>query len=168
MKKTLAAVRLFAAAIIVSAIGIYFEPVIAQSIGVIIRAQDGTSQGPSISGSTDITSGLSFGTGYTSINKHLATGGSNTPTLSTCGTSPTLATGSTDTAGKITVGTSASNACTLTFAVAYTTAPFCIVQNLTTGAAANVYTVIGATIIWSSALADSTVLVYHCIAPAGG
>lgn len=91
-----------------------------------------------------------------------------TPAVTTCGTSAALATGSTDLAGKITVGTTASNACTLTFSAAYTAAPFCVVQNLTTGAAANVYAVTTTTIIWSSALADSTVLHYHCIAPTGG
>lgn len=91
-----------------------------------------------------------------------------TPALSTCGTSPVLATGSTDLAGKITVGTTASNACTLTFSAAYTTAPFCVVQNKTTGAAANVYTVSTTTIVWSSALADSSELFYHCIAATGG
>ena len=91
-----------------------------------------------------------------------------TPVLSVCGTSPALATGSTDLAGKITVGTTASNACTLTFSSAYTTAPVCVVQNLTTGAAANVYAVSTTAIVWSSALADSTVLHYHCIALTGG
>lgn len=104
--------------------------------------------------------------GLLSVQRMANLGG--TPALSTCGTSPVLATGSTDVAGKITVGTTASNACTLTFSVAYTTAPVCVVQNLTTGAAANVYAVAAGTIIWSSALADSSVLHYHCIGLTGG
>lgn len=93
------------------------------------------------------------------------------PVLSTCGTSPAIATGSTNMAGKITVGTSASNACTLTFNTAsapWVTAPVCVVQNLTTGAGANVYAVTSTTIIWSSALADSTVLHYICMGLQGG
>lgn len=89
------------------------------------------------------------------------------PVLSTCGTSPAVSAGSTDTNWRITVGTTASNACTLTFAapVAGVT-PFCVVQNQTTGAGANVYVVSATTIVWSSALADSTVLVGHCMWPA--
>lgn len=86
-----------------------------------------------------------------------------TPVVSTCGTSAALAVGSTDVAGKITVGTSASNACTLTFSSAWAVAPFCVVQNSLTGAAANVYAVSTTAIVWSSALADSTTLFYHCI-----
>jgi len=131
--------------------------------------QNGVPTGPSVTGA-DTAHGIYFGTNRTGISGHVeaGAGSGSTPALSTCGTSPVLATGSTDFAGKITVGTTASNACTLTFGTAFTGAPFCVVQNLTTGAAANVYTVIAATIIWSSALADSTVLVYHCVAPSGG
>lgn len=89
------------------------------------------------------------------------------PVLSTCGTSPAVTTGSTDTNWRITVGTTASNACTLTFAAPIAgVTPFCVVQNQTTGAGANVYAVTATTIIWSSALADSTVLVGHCLWPA--
>lgn len=143
---------------------------IAGAQGVIGIFQNGIPTGPSVYGIGDSTSGLYFGTNRVGVAGHLegGQGTGDTPALSTCGTSPALATGSTDFAGKITVGTSASNACTLTFGTAYTTAPFCVVQNLTTGAAANVYAVATTTIIWSSALADSTVLHYHCVAPSGG
>lgn len=139
--------------------------------GVIGVFQNGTRLAPSVYGVGDSSSGLYFGTGYTGVTKHLATGSvatANLPVLSTCGTSPSLATGSTDFVGKITVGTTASNACTLTFGTAYTTAPVCVVQNLTTGAAANVYAVAAGTIIWSSALADSTVLHYVCVGLSNG
>ena len=141
----------------------FAAPLVAQ--GVIGVFQNGLAAAPSVYGIGDVTSGLYFNTGYAGFSKHDAAGSvatANLPVLSTCGTSPALAAGSTDQAGKITVGTSASNACTLTFGTSYGTAPFCIVQNLTTGAAANVYVVAAATIIWSSALADSTVLMYMC------
>lgn len=144
---------------------------LAYSQGFLGPFRDGIPSGPSIFGTTDSTAGLYFGTNRVGVSGHLESGVKGPavpPVLSTCGTSPSLATGSTDTAGKITVGTSASNACTLTFGTAYTSAPFCIVQNATTGAGANVYTVIAATIVWSSALADSTVLFYHCFAASGG
>ena len=101
------------------------------------------------------------------FSRHVGAGSvatANLPVLSACGTSSALATGSTDHAGKITVGTSASNACTLTFGTTYTTAPFCVYQNMTTGAAANVATVSATAIAWSSVLADSTVLMYICVA----
>lgn len=96
------------------------------------------------------------------IGHPVAAGNFNTapPTVGTCGTGASVT--GTDFAGKITVGTSASDACTLTFGKTWTVAPVCVVQNLTTGAAANVYTVSATTIVWSSALADSTALVYMC------
>jgi hypothetical protein len=134
--------------------------------GFIGIFQNGTSNAPSVYGIGDTLSGLYFGTGFTGFTKHEVAGtvsGANLPVLSTCGTSPALGTGSTDHAGKITVGTSASAACTLTFGTTYTTAPFCVVQNLTSGAPANVYVVSATTIVWSSVLADSTVLEYICI-----
>lgn len=115
----------------------------------------------SVGGTTTLT-GATTHTGLTTVGRVGTTG--TIPVVSVCGTSSAIATGSTDTAGRITVGTSASNACTLTFSAAFTAAPVCVVQNMTTGAAANVYAVSTTAIVWSSALADSTVLVYHCIA----
>lgn len=88
----------------------------------------------------------------------------NLPVLSACGTSAALTAGSTDHAGTITVGTSASNGCTATFGTTYTAAPTCVYQNNTTGAAVNVLTTSATAMVWSSALADSTVLNYICIA----
>lgn len=130
---------------------------------------NGLPTNPTISGQT-LTRGFYFNSKGLGFSGHIESGVSANmvPALSTCGTSPTLATGSTDAAGLITVGTSASNACTLTFGTAYNTAPFCVVQNSLTGAAANVYTVSTTAIVWSSALADSSTLFYHCFARSGG
>lgn len=142
----------------------------ATSQGFIGVFQNGTASQPSVYGIGDTLSGIYFGTGKVGPTKHLAAGSTataNLPVLSLCGTSSALGAGSTDMAGKITVGTSASNACTLTFGTTYTTGPHCIVQNATTGAAANLYTVGATSIVWSSALADSTVLYYICIAEGG-
>lgn len=105
--------------------------------------------------------GLEFGPNGKIVEHVLSQG--KQPVLSACGTSPALTAGSTDVAGKITVGTTASAACTLTFGTAWAVAPFCIVQNATTGAPANVYTVSTTAIAVSSVLADSTVLFYICI-----
>ena len=150
-------------------LALFAVPTFAIAQFVASPLQNGAPTGPSVTGS-DTASGVYFGTNRVGISGHLegGSGTGDTPALSTCGTSPALATGSTDLAGKITVGTTASNACTLTFGTAFTAAPFCVVQNLTTGAGANVYAVNTTTIVWSSALADSTVLMYHCIAPSGG
>lgn len=90
------------------------------------------------------------------------------PTIGTCGTSPSITTGSTNTAGKFTMGTSASNACTVTFSSAYTSAPFCVVQNATTGAGAFSATISAAAITIGGTAADSSVFFYTCIAPSGG
>lgn len=52
------------------------------------------------------------------------------PTLSACGTSPTIRAGSTDTAGEITEGTTAAG-CTITFTSAKSNIPFCVVSSQT-------------------------------------
>jgi hypothetical protein len=165
----LAVLAFGAAAMLAGALGPSVRDAIAQGFpGTFL---DGTPSGPSVRGTTDAGSGLYFGSGFTGISRHVAAGSvatNNLPVISVCGTSPALASGSTDFAGKITVGTSASAACTLTFGTAYTTAPFCIVQNLSTMGAANVYAVTTTAITFSSVLADSTVLHYHCVAPSGG
>jgi hypothetical protein len=49
----------------------------------------------------------------------------STPTASSCGTSPSVV--GSDAAGKVTIGSSASDTCTLTFSVAYPVAPACVV-----------------------------------------
>lgn len=56
---------------------------------------------------------------------HVLTKG-DAPAASSCGTSPSVA--GSDAAGKVTVGTSASDTCTLTFDTAYATAPACTVS----------------------------------------
>ncbi len=70
---------------------------------------------------------LDNGGGGISISGHIASTGT-IPTLSACGTSPTISTNSTDTKGAITEGTT-STGCTVTFATAYTSAPMCVVSS---------------------------------------
>lgn len=156
--------------ILALALALAFGDVHAQGINLNAQVLPGTPVTPGITGTGDGSAGIYFGTHRTGISGHLESGlgTGDLPALSSCGTSPALATGSTDTAGKITVGTSASAACTLTFGTAYAVAPFCVYQNMTTGAPANVATVSASAIVWSSVLADSTVLTYHCTAASGG
>jgi hypothetical protein len=61
------------------------------------------------------------------VKGHIGTDGA-IPTLSSCGTSPSIVSGSTDTAGELTEGTVATG-CTITFASAYARAPFAVVTD---------------------------------------
>lgn len=118
-----------------------------------------------ITGATTQTGALAV-TGLLTTTKKATTG--TIPTIGTCGSGAAITTGSTQEAGKFTMGTSASNACVVTFAVAYTTAPFCVVQNATTGAGAFSMSVSTTAITIGGTAADSSVFFYNCIAPAGG
>jgi len=84
------------------------------------------------------------------------------PTVSVCGTDPSLATGSNDYAGKITVGTGTVNSCTLTFGAAFTNTPSCVVTGtgailLSLSAESNTAITIAGTAI------QGTNLNYHCV-----
>lgn len=57
-----------------------------------------------------------------------AFGGGAAPVLSACGTGAAMADNATDSAFSFTVGTSASNACTITPSSPYTAAPNCVVD----------------------------------------
>jgi len=56
----------------------------------------------------------------------LKTGG-NPPVLTTCGTSPAVGQGANNKAGRLVTGSGATT-CTITFGVAHTTAPACVVS----------------------------------------
>jgi hypothetical protein len=93
---------------------------------------------------------------------HKVTGGS-TPTVSSCGTSPSIA--GNDNNGRVTIGTSigADTSCTITFAQSWTTAPSCVVNNESQvqlgRAVANTTTL---TIDVSTTFTDSNVWNYQC------
>lgn len=148
------------------AFGLALTVAAAQSIGpLIVQASQPALPGISLDGAPTV------GTYYNGIiagfSRHVGAGSiatANLPVLTACGTSAALTTGSTDHAGTITVGTSASAGCTLTFGTTYTAAPVCVYQNRTTGAPANVLTISATALVWSSVLADSTVLDYICLA----
>jgi len=55
---------------------------------------------------------------------HIGSSGS-TPSIGSCGTSPSIV--GTDTRGEITTGTGSPTSCTLSFATAYSSSPFCVV-----------------------------------------
>lgn len=88
------------------------------------------------------------------------------PTVSSCGTSPSVASGS-DQAGDVTTGTSLSNSCTITFASAYTNIPHCFCSDRTTKSAciaqATSSTVVLAASSTVAPFVSSDVLDYVCI-----
>lgn len=81
-----------------------------------------------------------------------------TPTLSSCGTSPSIV--GNDTVGKLTTG-SAATTCTVTFSAAYNVAPACIVQ--TQGAATQPTYTTSTTAITMTVDIASTVYNYICL-----
>jgi hypothetical protein len=138
---------------------------------------DGTAIG-SVSPSTGAFTTLSS-TGATSIKgtlatfgnaagapTHVATAQATAPALTSCGGGTPTITG-TDEAGIVTMGTSASG-CVITFNVAYTGTPFCVVQWIATPLASQSYVTANVAITTTQTSTSSNVLQYICRAPAGG
>jgi hypothetical protein len=149
---------LFAALVIGGAS--YVAPVVAQSIGVIVRAQVGVPNGPSISSASDTTSGLYFGTGYVGTTKHIAGGTGSAP--SAC-TNCTAATGSDDVSGKFTTSSTTAG---ITFGTAWNTAPMCVLQPISS-ATQPTFRVL-TTGLHADVVANSTVYNYFCRGVSGG
>jgi hypothetical protein len=101
---------------------------------------------------------------YTQLPGHPAfTGGGPAPTLSSCGTSPSII--GSDASGIIGTGTGAT-ACTLTFGIAYVNAPFCVVS--AQAKASNLDYSRSTTALTLSAASASAFYHYHCLAQSGG
>lgn len=91
--------------------------------------------------------------------------GTAAPSLSLCGTSPAIS--GSDVAGEITMGTGTPTSCTLTFNVAYTSAPYCTVtwqSNLATMQ----YAVAADTLVLTQTATSSNKVNYHCLGQSGG
>jgi hypothetical protein len=83
------------------------------------------------------------------------------PTVSACGTSPSIV--GNDVAGKVTTGTGSITSCTLTFATAWVNAPMCFV-NAQTGIALLRATPTTTTLVIDSVGTITSYLIdYHCI-----
>lgn len=98
----------------------YRNLVIANGRGTAIMSLNGDVSGGTV---TFTGTSVTFG-GTLSIPGKITVTGTD-PTLSSCGTSPTIV--GNDTAGVVTVGTGAATECTLTFATTYTAEPACVV-----------------------------------------
>lgn len=90
------------------------------------------------------------------------------PTLSSCGTAPTIV--GTDSSGRITIGTGTPAACTLTFARAFASAPNCYFNDETTAGKTNAgttYTVVPTTtavvVTFQAATVNGDKVGYLCI-----
>lgn len=83
------------------------------------------------------------------------------PTLSSCGTSPSLSVGATDTSGTITVGGGVVASCTLTFGTTKTRAPACTIQSGTAIASATASTTGSALTIGGTSLTSDAIM-YIC------
>lgn len=91
---------------------------------------------------------------------HIIDGGSS-PTLSACGTTPSISGG--DHGGKITIGTGVTISCTATFAATYDNAPACVIAGDNTAVTYATTTSTSALTITSSADMASDVLSYICV-----
>lgn len=95
-------------------------------------------------------------------NQHVKYSSAAIPTIGTCGGgTPTVTAGSTDVAGSFTTGTTAT-ACTLTFKIAYTTAPFCVAQDITATVRLLSYTVSTTAIVATMTSNSGDVVHYIC------
>jgi hypothetical protein len=88
-----------------------------------------------------------------------------TPTVSSCGTSPTISGNDED--GLITTGTGTPTSCTMTFAVPYNSTPYCS-ASWATNLASMVYAVTNTSITFTQTATSSTKITYSCIAQPGG
>ncbi len=102
----------------------------------------------------------------TGIPTHIASGQTTAPALTSCGTgSPTIS--GTDTAGTVTAGTTATG-CVITFNVAYTAAPHCVVTWRGTPLISQSYTVSNVAITLTQTSTSGDLVDYICVAPSGG
>lgn len=97
---------------------------------------------------------------------HINNGAGSGPTLSSCGTSPSLSTNATDFSGTVTTGT-VTTGCTITFAASYTSTPTCWVVDSTGVRASMSYTVNSTSIVVTGNVVSDK-LTYGCLGQTGG
>ncbi len=92
---------------------------------------------------------------------HVANNQQTPPTLTACGTSPSLRTGSTDEMGGITAGSGGVTSCTLNFANSYRAKPFCTITTGSTTLSLS-YTWTASAVTLSFAANNFPEIDYHC------
>lgn len=121
---------------------------------------------PGLATANTFTTGLQQLGSASGVPVHTATAQTTAPALTSCGTGSPAITG-TDTAGIVTMGTSATG-CIITFNVAYTGTPFCVVTWIATPLASQSYVTAAATITLTQTSASGNKVQYYCVAPSGG
>ncbi|MDP3768199.1 MAG: hypothetical protein Q8S13_09300 [Dehalococcoidia bacterium] len=108
------------------------SPVLVTAQGGAFSILTANSGAPSFSATPRIGTSLGVGAAVVSDSVLLVAGHihstSTTPTVGTCGTSPSLTSG-TDVAGTVLTGSTGVTQCTLTFGTAWATAPECVVAS---------------------------------------
>jgi hypothetical protein len=97
---------------------------------------------------------------------HISTAQTTAPALTSCGTSPAIT--GTDTAGIVTMGTGGPTGCVITFNVAYTGTPYCVVQWIATPLASQSYATSNSAITLTQTATSSNKVQYICVGTAGG
>lgn len=113
---------------------------------------------------TTLTSTTLTGT-TANLSGHINTG-SGVPAVTSCGTGSPTITGS-DTAGIVTLGTGATG-CVITFAVAYTGTPYCVVSWIATPLASQSYVTANTAITLTQTSTSGNKVQYVCAGPSGG
>lgn len=135
----------------------------ASGSGIALTALGGTNE--SIFISAKGAGFTQFGTAA-GVPQHVATAQTTAPALTSCGGGSPAITG-TDTAGKVTMGTTATG-CVITFNVAYTGTPYCVVSWIATPLASQSYTTSNTAITLTQTSTSSNIVQYVCMATAGG
>lgn len=119
-----------------------------------------------LSGTNTFTGALNQLGSASGVPSHVATAQTTAPALSSCGTGSPAITG-TDTAGIVTMGTSATG-CVITFNVAYTGTPYCVVSWIATPLVSQSYATSNTAITLTQTSASGNKVQYVCLATAGG
>lgn len=121
---------------------------------------------PGLATANTYTAGLQQLGSASGVPVHTATAQTTAPALTSCGTGSPAITG-TDTAGIVTMGTTATG-CIITFNVAYTGTPFCVVTWIATPLASQSYVTANTAITLTQTSTSGNKAQYICTAPSGG
>lgn len=139
------------------------------SSGVTLSATDpsgGASYKDLTLNGTTVAFAVSAANAFTiDTNKHFQANGAP-PSLTSCGTLPTIA--GSDYAGEVTMGTGTPTGCVITFAAAYAGVPYCTVTWQATPLASQSYTVSATAITLTQTATSSNKVNYNCTARSGG
>lgn len=143
-------------------------PTAAGTTGQLLQGATGGNPGwaTALSGAYDFTNALVTFGNAAGVPTHIATAQQTAPALTSCGGGSPTITG-TDEAGIVTMGTSATG-CVITFQVAYTGTPFCVVSWIATPLASQSYVTSNVAITLTQTSTSSNKAQYICRAPAGG